>query len=823
MRLSDLPDDPDNASALGRLAGALRLARAALWWERLWPALLPPICLAGLFLALALLDVLPLLPGWLHALVLSAFTGGSLFLLWRGLARVRPPGLEEAARRVERDSGLDHRPLAALADRLAGEGDADPLTQALWQAHRRRMARLAEGLRVAPPSPGIPARDPWGLRAAVLLLLVIALAGGWHDSGRRLARAVVPVMEAPGLAAGSVELWVTPPAYTGQAPILLKPDHGGEAVAFPAGSTVLALVTGGWGKARLRIDGNATAFQEMAEGNQRLETQILAGHHMAVVQGGRTLGEWRLAVARDAVPSIAFDQFPQQGERGRLRLSAMASDDHGIAKAWVSVTRAEAPAGEAPLAVDLPVPAGRPKAWSGASWHDLTAHPWAGLPVTLLPQAQDAAGQVGAGEAVTLTLPERAFTHPVAREVIAIRRDLTREPSGTAEAVLELDMLTADAGNLDDDRPAFLALRMARHILARHALTKQPYDLAEVQDLLWNSALRLEEGDLSSAERQLEEARQALERALDDKTSAEEITRLTEEFQAALERYLQAMAEHAVETGQMRQLQPGEAAMTEEDLGRLLEEMREMAESGSRDGLRQMLDNLSQMLAGMQAATRSQPGQGQDPGAAAKDLDELRALARRQQELLDDSYRRAQEQQPPPANGEGEDFDTPSPPAAQSRRPGNGAAQGQARQAQEALRRGLGELAGRMGQAPHSLDGASQAMGRAAQGLGKGAWDEAAQDQAEALQMLQDGAREALERMAGQQGQRGGPMGMMPRDPFGRALGNRGYGDDGETHVPDRGEVQRSREILDELRRRAGEWSRPEDERDYLQRLLKRF
>jgi hypothetical protein len=36
-------------------------------------------------------------------------------------------------------------------------------------------------------------------------------------------------------------------------------------------------------------------------------------------------------------------------------------------------------------------------------------------------------------------------------------------------------------------------------------------------------------------------------------------------------------------------------------------------------------------------------------------------------------------------------------------------------------------------------------------------------------------------------------------------------------------EMQRAREILQELRRRAGEIDRPQFERDYIDRLLRRF
>jgi len=64
----------------------------------------------------------------------------------------------------------------------------------------------------------------------------------------------------------------------------------------------------------------------------------------------------------------------------------------------------------------------------------------------------------------------------------------------------------------------------------------------------------------------------------------------------------------------------------------------------------------------------------------------------------------------------------------------------------------------------------------------------------------------------------------LPRDPLGRAqTGGRGVDDDGSTRVPEQAEMQKARAILDELRRRAGDFSRSRDERDYLLRLLRQF
>ena len=62
------------------------------------------------------------------------------------------------------------------------------------------------------------------------------------------------------------------------------------------------------------------------------------------------------------------------------------------------------------------------------------------------------------------------------------------------------------------------------------------------------------------------------------------------------------------------------------------------------------------------------------------------------------------------------------------------------------------------------------------------------------------------------------------RDPLGRSDGNYGDAvDTGVDKVPLELERQRSREILDELRRRAGEQQRPKDELDYIDRLLRTY
>jgi hypothetical protein len=206
----------DGRAELPGLERRLRLAGAAILWERHWPSLWPVLGVAGLFLVLAELDLLPLLPGWTHLLVLVALAAALVWAVWGAAHDLARPEREAARRRIEQASGLPHRPLTALEDRMSAS--ADPASARLWAAHRARMLKAVRRLRVGTPRAGFARRDPFGLRAAVLLLLLVAGLEAGDQWGTRLLRAVQPSFAATVAAAPpSLDVWLTPPDYTGLA------------------------------------------------------------------------------------------------------------------------------------------------------------------------------------------------------------------------------------------------------------------------------------------------------------------------------------------------------------------------------------------------------------------------------------------------------------------------------------------------------------------------------------------------------------------------------------------------------------------------------
>src|SRR5215469_13305816 len=234
------------------LARAVNRARWALLWERLWPALAAPATAIGLFLAVSWLGVWLWVPPVARAIGLCAF---ALLLVAAlvPLIRLNLPTRDEALRRIDRQSGIPHRPATAIADEIAAP-TTDQTAIVLWRAHMERALRAARQLKAGLPSPQLARRDPLALRALVLLLVV---AGFVAASGER-ARRITAAFDWQGVIAPAnfrVDAWVNPPTYTGKPPVLLAGLRTGEPVpaalgpsaaplAVPAGSTLVIRATG---------------------------------------------------------------------------------------------------------------------------------------------------------------------------------------------------------------------------------------------------------------------------------------------------------------------------------------------------------------------------------------------------------------------------------------------------------------------------------------------------------------------------------------------------------------------------------------------------
>ena len=829
----------------------LGLARCAHAFERIWPAVWPTLAVVGLFLVVSLFGLWPYLPTWLHGLGLLGFAVALGCALFRARAALTWPSRDAALGRLERVNALPHRPLRSLGDGLSG-GQDDQVTRSLWQRHQQRLARMVDGLKVGLPRSDLPSQDRWALRVALALLLIVALVEAGSMAPKRLAQAF-ELKRAGGAVQIPVQLavWITPPDYTDQPPYALDvtaPVALSETVSIgipqgvdvPAGSELLAQVHHADDAVEqygVTIGDVTEPFTAAGRGSAEAHLILEQSGRLTIGSPREALGVWDVEIIPDQPPEIAFAEPPAATHRNVMRFGFEAVDDYGVASIVLVMNRPGQE--EEAERIELIQPARGAVDIDDAAYLDLTPHPWSGLAVEMRLEATDGIEQSGLSDVETLVLPTRSFSHPVARAIVELRRRLAENTDRRAEVAAALNGLSHMPERFQNDSTVFMALRSAA---TRLVFEEELETVDAVMELMWETALHLEDGNMSLASRELRDLQEALRDALANGASDAELERLMSELRRALDNYLDALAQQAEEQAGDQTLAPMDAnAMTvqRQDLEQMLDSLRDMIQTGAREAAQEMLAQLQELLENLQVGQQTdQARQGQQM------MNDLQELIQRQQELLDQTYGLSRQQSLENMTGQQEGQRGQQGQQGQQgqmgdmrpggQRPGQGS---QAAMDQESLRRALGELMRSLGdngiQIPRAMGEAELSMRAARDALEGGRPGEALDPQAEALDELRQGGQammQELQRMIGQNGQgqqmpgqQFGQQGPADRDPLGRSMFNRGSADLNGPHVPTDLDLGKARAIMEELRRRAGQRYRPAEELDYLERLLRRF
>lgn len=875
--------EPRQSSSVldAKFARKVGVSRWALLFERLWPRLWLILGVAGLFLLVSLLGLWQLLPQPVHIGLLAAFAATGLASLIYA-ARVRFPDREEAIRRIERVSGIPHRPASSYEDTVTANAD-DPRTAAIWQAHRARLAAMIARLRVGNPHPRTDRADPIALRAALLVGLV-AVASLVGDAAYDRLASAFRFKSTAALATARLDAWVTPPSYTGRPPVMLADGARPGIASGPSDKvidvperSVLIVRTSGSGLGKLTLD----VLAEGAEKTEQVEAKTPKGAassssakseiselryemrnpaEVRVLAAGTELARWVFYVIPDKPPQVALAKEPERTRRGALKLTYTMEDDYGIVSGEANVKRAPRdekaadpskawarsgtelkgprPPLERPPAISLRLP--RASSKEAQTYIDFAPHPYAGKEVILTLEAKDIAGNVGRSKPIRMVLPQRIFEKPLARAVVEQRAKLLEDPRYRDQVLRALDALMLEPQGFIDDASVYLGLRTIYHTLRRENSREA---MKNVTDGLWEMALRIEDGDLSDAERALREAQDKLAEALEKGAPDSEIDKLMQELRQALSDYVEQLTKNAQNQNPPEGLDQQNQQLSQQDLERMMQNLEDMTKAGSREQAQQMLSQLRDLLERLQAGQMSKQ-EAQRGQMMMKKLDELGNIVGQQQRLMDDTYRenRRQAQRSPNGQmpgGEGQrDRQGQQMPGQMGQR-GQGSQQGQrgqggqqGQQGQglseqqrqlkeelEKLRQSLNEL----GADSPELKGAREAMENAERSLEQGDTSSALGDQSSALEQMRQGAQKMAEDMQKNGSARMGQNGDTPRDPLGRPQRFQGPDAGNSVKVPDEIDIQRAREILEELRRRLAEPARPTLELDYYERLLRRF
>nr|WP_170526146.1 TIGR02302 family protein [Ruegeria arenilitoris] len=824
--------------------------------EQVMRAFWPFLSIAALIMAALLLglhDLVGVETVWIiGAASILAFT---VALVW-GARRFRFPTRTQALVRL--DETLPGRPIQALLDDQA-IGAMDEDSRALWQAHQARMAARAAQAGPVKPDLNLAARDPYALRYAALLALVVGLLFGSFWKVGSVAQMT------PGTAVAgqgpSWEGWVEPPRYTGL-PTLYLADQSGPTLTVPQGSRVTLRFYGEVGAHSLTETSSSASTTTATDPDQEFVVER-SGRLSIEGPAGR---DWGVEVIVDAPPVIAVAEPATAEAGGQMKLPFSARDDYGILSGTAlieldlsAVDRrhglAVEPEPRDAVTVDLPMPiAGDRSDFTEDLIEDFSEHPWAHLPVKITLSAADAADQVSESDVYRTDLPARRFFDPLAAAVIEQRRDLLWSRDNAKRVAQLLRAVSHRPEDVFRSETAYLRLR---YILRRlETFTEFGLGLeqqTEIAQALWDLAILIEEGTLADALERMRRAQERLTEAMQNGASDEEIAELMQELREATDEYLrqlQRLAQENPDGQQGQQNQSGESMqMTQDDLQRMMDRIQELMEQGRMAEAQQALEEFQQMMENMRVT------QGQGQGQQSEGQQAMEGLAetlREQQGLSDEAFRDLQEQFNPGAQagesqgnegrsggqGRGQSHEGQGGQGQGSDQAGEGQqGQGTLADRQQALRDELNRQQQNLpgagtpegDAARESLGRAGRAMDEAEDALRSDDLAEAIDRQSEAMEALREGMRELGEAMAqNQQNQPGqgtqeGDMQANNRDPLGRNPGAAGSISTEENLLQGDDVYRRARELLDEIRRRTGETDRPRIELEYLKRLLERF
>ncbi|MGY4450055.1 uncharacterized protein (TIGR02302 family) [Bradyrhizobium sp. i1.3.1] len=636
------PSDPiRDGDALSRLKLAQALDRAiyAIAWERAWPHLARVLTVVGLFLVVSWAGLWLVLPSVVRAIGLVAFAGIAIAALVP-LIRFRWPGRDEALSRLDRGSGIRHRPATTLTDTLSSK---DPVALALWQAQRERTLASLKRIRAGLPHPRLALHDPWALRALVMVMLVATFFAAGDERAMRLGAA----FDWNGVLAPTnvrVDAWITPPLYTGKPPVILSAANKEAAalpasgpLAVPAGSTLIVRSSGSSLDVVISGGLKEVAPTEAAPKGTNEKHFTITGDGTAHVRAPSGQPQWAFAATPDRPPTIALAKDPERQAYGALQLSYKIEDDYGVTGAAAQFVprdkdgtkdadgKAARPLFQPPQFA-LTLPNARTRNGVGQTVKDLSEDPYSGADVTLTLTAKDEAGNEAKSEPFNMRLPGRLFTKPLARALIEQRRILALDANKNSDVYAALDALMIAPEMFTPEAGQYLGL----HSVARQLEAARTDDsLREVVASLWALAVTIEDGNISDVAKALRAAQDALKQALQRGASDEELKKLMDNLRTALDNYMRQYAQ------QMRSNPLARPAIGLDDQMKRIERL---IQRGNREAAARELDRLARAL-------ENPPG---PPSAEQKEMDEriareLNDLLREQNALRDETDRQSKD------------------------------------------------------------------------------------------------------------------------------------------------------------------------------------
>ena len=817
-----------------------------------------------LFCGLWMLGIPAFLGQFISVITPIIFFIGIIYFIKKDICSLRLPSVNTIERALEKQSGFPTGSISIIKDTLANPKKSE--TRELWSYAQKKILSSFSKIKTPKLRAVLSRRDPAALRFIAILFFISGLMIAGDQWQGKIQSGIMPISPSKIISQGrTTKLWVKPPEYTqiGQTH-LIGNGTSDTKLNIPEGSKIKLRIHSILGELIPPVLYNGNTEIKMTyigDGLYGSESIIQKGNNIKIKQLLLTRANWEYNFIKDTPPEISIPMIKEKVDsyeildNFQIRVPLMLRDDYGVKELHMRMEIDE-------MVEDLPLGnisnqsrliMSQPNMeFKISPIYDMTWHTWAGLPVTFEYKAIDHKGQETTLDKISMTLPERKFEHPMAKALIAMRKRLAWDYHDSfIDISRNIEILLSSPSYFQDNKTIYLALRSAssRLLYSNQYNGQRRINAAwGVINLLWDSALAIEDGNLSLAMRELRDARLALENAMRDPNSSDqEIDALMDDLREKMSNYFAEMQRE-----RQKRIANGEAfpEMSVEDfssiispdtLSKLMEQIESALRSGDTQKAQELMSQLQRMMEMIDPSMM--PQLPMDMQAMHKGINELQELIDRQEILLNqtnDQANQAMSVMPrintmpsieemmaelgmdnlPPAIKEPQD----TPSIGVNTRPN--------KIEQEALRYILGQLmldvSEKLDEIPETMGLAEQEMRLSAQALGENDPQSSIPNQEQAIKYLKDSQEELSKKFKNRMQQMVGIGfgGARRYDPLGRPYGGdnpngESLGDD--VRVPDAAQKKRVDEILKTLRQRSGDRNRPDEELNYFRRLLRQF
>ncbi len=342
--------DRDYKKLSSQFNRVVRWAQAAIFWERLWPRLVPPFCTGGIFLSASWAGLWQPLPP--EARMAGALTFAAAFLASPFLMKTKSLHVtkKDALKRLDGHIGDPARPAQTLADNVAVA--SPPVAHALWRAHLEGVwDKWAGQFKAGRPRSDVPRRDPYNIRYAILLCTMLTAAVAGEYRAERLTEAFNWAAPVTVVAPLKVKAWVMPPENIQTPPLYLTEktqdytQGGGKLLAHQ--TSTLTILTFGE-ETEIFVNGAKVPVQKtiLSDGDSQekstfqYEIQLTEKDTIVAIKKGP---QWHFEVAPDTAPTVRINSIDTpEKDPGRLEVTCIAKDDYGIHEGVLIIERSGA-------------------------------------------------------------------------------------------------------------------------------------------------------------------------------------------------------------------------------------------------------------------------------------------------------------------------------------------------------------------------------------------------------------------------------------------------------------------------------------------------